>query len=499
MLVGATIIFSLTIVCLTVTQSIVLALWVMIPLLFVTVLIGRQKKVLWQTVVLFFVSVVLAFLAVQIVFMRYNKTIFLPSQSLIKSNSWYTTLIATGTIVEKQTHNRYLRTSFNDVPFFLYTSQTYNPWDQLLLTARVQPATISPLSLFTDHDIKFATFIAQWHSYSFDFSSRQIMKWVAGSLHESNSIVISQDAISGIDQWKAKIQSSSISSYTNIRAQWLVLGMLIGDRSFVSDDDYQLFIDSGIVHIIAVSGWNIVMLVLFLQLILFWLPFYTRIIFVIPCIIIYALLCGLDASVLRATIMWSLSLIALFRGKQTMVRRSLFIAYIVMLLINPFFLVYDLGFIFSFAAVIGIVYIGQWTKHIRFDGNSIYRWLTRILHDYVFPSIGASMMVIPFLLFFTGKFNLTSIVANIFIVPLTPVIMIGGWITTVLQWTSIGLLLAKGIGRWVDYIYWIAQFAQEYAIYIITDGQWFMYLLLWLVIILFIVDRFLSWDTSKIK
>lgn len=499
MLVGATIIFSLTIVCLTVTQSIVLALWVMIPLLFVTVLIGRQKKVLWQTVVLFFVSVVLAFLAVQIVFMRYNKTIFLPSQSLIKSNSWYTTLIATGTIVEKQTHNRYLRTSFTDVPFFLYTTKQHSPGDEILLTAHAQLAIISRLSLFTDHNAKRKKFVAQWSNYSFDFSSWQVMKWVAGSLHESNSIRLAKKELSHVDTRKSNIQSSSAVSYKNQRTQGLVAGMLIGDRSFMSDDDYQLFIDSGIVHIIAVSGWNIVMLVLFLQLILFWLPFYARIIVIIPCIIIYALICWLDASVLRATIMWSLSLIALFRGKQTMVRRSLFIAYIVMLLINPLFLVYDLGFIFSFAAVIGIVYIGQWTKHIRFDGNSIYRWLTRILHDYVFPSIGASMMVIPFLLFFTGKFNLTSIIANILVVPLTPVIMIGGWITTVLQWTSIGLLLAKGIGRWVDYIYWIAQFAQEYAIYIITDGQWFMYLLLWLVIILFIVDRFLSWDTSKIK
>ena len=153
---------------------------------------------------------------------------------------------------------------------------------------------------------------------------------------------------------------------------------------------------------------------------------------------------------------------------------------------------YDLGFIFSFAAVIGIVYIGQWTNHIRFDGNIIYRWLTRILHDYVFPSIGASMMVVPFLLFFTGKFNLTSIVANILVVPLTPIIMIGGWITIVLQWTTIGLLFATCINWFVEYIYQIAQLTQDYAVYIITDGQWFMYLLLWLVMILFIVDRFIS-------
>jgi|GEM_PF-1836921 len=79
------------------------------------------------------------------------------------------------------------------------------------------------------------------------------MKGVAGSLHESNSIVISQTKLSRIDQLKSSIQSSSAASYKDSRTQGLVAGMLIGDRSMMSDDDYQLFIDSGIVHIIAVS------------------------------------------------------------------------------------------------------------------------------------------------------------------------------------------------------------------------------------------------------
>jgi len=64
---------------------------------------------------------------------------------------------------------------------------------------------------------------------------------------------LAQTQLSRIDQWKLAIQSSSTNTYTNQRAQGLVAGMLIGDRSLMSDDDYQLFIDSGIVHIIAVS------------------------------------------------------------------------------------------------------------------------------------------------------------------------------------------------------------------------------------------------------
>jgi len=72
-------------------------------------------------------------------------------------------------------------------------------------------------------------------------------------LHESNSIKLAKKELSRIDTRKSNIQSSSVTPYTNQRTQGLVAGMLIGDRSLMSDDDYQLFIDSGIVHIIAVS------------------------------------------------------------------------------------------------------------------------------------------------------------------------------------------------------------------------------------------------------
>ncbi|MBU0627382.1 ComEC/Rec2 family competence protein [Patescibacteria group bacterium] len=44
----------------------------------------------------------------------------------------------------------------------------------------------------------------------------------------------------------------------------MVLGMLIGDRSEIPPDDYQTFVDSGLVHLIAVSGGNIIMIVVFL-------------------------------------------------------------------------------------------------------------------------------------------------------------------------------------------------------------------------------------------
>ena len=73
-------------------------------------------------------------------------------------------------------------------------------------------------------------------------------------------------------------------------------------------------------------------------------------------IIGYSLLCGLDSSVFRAVLMGGMSIIALFRGREVNIWRLLSLSCIVMLIINPYFLLYDTGFLLSYSALIGLVY-----------------------------------------------------------------------------------------------------------------------------------------------
>jgi hypothetical protein len=102
------------------------------------------------------------------------------------------------------------------------------------------------------------------------------------------------------------------------------------------------------------------------------------------------------------------------------------------------------------------------------------------------------MMIAPFLLFFTGKFNLIAIIANVLIFPLIPLVMIGGAITTLFANTWIGSVLYSMIAYGIEYLYCIATLGQRYAVYIIYEGQWFMYLLIAVVIILVSLDRIMG-------
>ena len=122
----------------------------------------------------------------------------------------------------------------------------------------------------------------------------------------------------------------------------LGLGMLIGDRSLFAPSEYKDFISSGLVHLVAVSGGNIAIMVAFASLLLFWVPFSIRIVLLIIVVLGYAYLVGSDSSVIRATIMALLTLAALLPGRQISIWRLLAYAWTLMLLWNPYYLVYDL-------------------------------------------------------------------------------------------------------------------------------------------------------------
>jgi predicted membrane metal-binding protein len=61
-------------------------------------------------------------------------------------------------------------------------------------------------------------------------------------------------------------------------------------------------------------------------------------------------------------LMGGLSMVALFRGREINIRRLMSISVILMLIINPYFLVYDTGFLLSYSALIGIVYFDTLKK-----------------------------------------------------------------------------------------------------------------------------------------
>jgi len=303
--------------------------------------------------------------------------------------------------------------------------------------------------------------------FKFNYTKYLMMKdivWVVYSKHEK---LLWKTKLSIYRQLRQDLVNKVNNIYTwyDNRYKALTLGLLVGDKSYLSKKLYDQFIHSWLVHIIVVSWWNIMFLIIFLSIILFFLPFYLRLIFIAFGIIFYAFMVWWDSSVIRATIMWLLSLVALFFGKVTDIRRILAIAFILMLIYNPYFLLYDLGFILSFLAILGILTFNNFSlqkKKWRFENTFVYFY-----NNYVLPTIWASLFTAPAILLFTNQVNLLSFLSSIFVVPLVPILMLTSFFMIFLpQWIILNCLLHFNVYI-MNYIFYISYlFGDKFTLFL---------------------------------
>lgn len=202
----------------------------------------------------------------------------------------------------------------------------------------------------------------------------------------------------------------------------LSAGILLGVKANMPYDFYQALINTGTVHIIAASGYNTsiaarVVMVPLLKL----LPKTLAILIGVVAIMIYVILAGSSAAVVRSGIMSSLTLMAYYFGRKAQAKRLLWVTAIVMLLVQPLMLV-DVGFQLSVAATAGLLYLEPWVKKVG-DGLVRINILRGFLSEYLWPTIAASLTTAPIILITFGRLSLISPVVNMLVLPLTPLIM----------------------------------------------------------------------------
>ncbi len=505
---------------LTITENIflaVFALFLLILWIIISNLLTKKQKI-WQKISLIFLAFVLAILAIFIKVHRYDQklsTIFTSTGLIYENMQWphWPYFVWTWIISDIYSHQKYIFQDGWGREYFLKSEKSYKIWDEIWLNWYVSFGYTGAKDIF---DFKkqleiFKTkpdFQSIFH-YEFNYHKWEMMKWYYGTIYEQNSIKIdsSDKNISFIQKIRKNLQDMIISAYGETPQAGLVLWMLVWDRSQIPSDDYQTFIDSWLVHIIAVSGGNIVMIVVFLSAILFFVPFYLRNTIILVTVILYSLVCWLDSSVFRATVMWWLSLFALFWWREIDVWRAMGIAFVVMILVNPYFLAYDVGFLLSFSAIVWIVYFSNFLEKLKqkiaekkvkqtINKNEKKTAKTKILNfiknsakDYIVPTLGATLGVLPVMLFFMWSTNLLGIVANFFVSPIIAIVMIYGFISTILFHIvprNIFLLPEKWL---IDYIYWISQITAQWWVYLNANWSWIVYVLLVLFIFRIIIKK----------
>ena len=239
----------------------------------------------------------------------------------------------------------------------------------------------------------------------------------------------------------------------------LLAGIVLGVESGIPDAVDQAFKDTGTTHIIAISGFNIT-IVSGLFAILFGRLLGARrgAVAALIAISIYTVLVGADAAVVRAAIMGGLSLFAGQVGRRQHGYNSLGITAALMAVFNPHIL-WDIGFQLSFAATLGlIVYAQPWEESLRgwlasrFSENAA-RKLTGPISEYLLLTLAAQLITFPLIVYHFGRLSLSSLPANVAILPAQPPVMSLGGLAVLfgVLWRPLGQIFAYAVWPFVAY------------------------------------------------
>ncbi len=242
---------------------------------------------------------------------------------------------------------------------------------------------------------------------------------------------------------KKKFVSNINQSLSEPQASFLG-GLLLGARHAIPQTLIDQFNATGTSHIIAVSGYNITIIVNAVSAMLAWFGLRKRTSFGLSLllIVIFVIMTGATASVVRAGIMSAMLLVALNIGRLNVAINALSVTAAGMLVVSPQILAFDIGFQLSFAALLGLVYLTPMFEPYFF-------WVPRFIRPYLLGTLSAQIFAMPILLLNFGILSLIAIPVNVLVMIAVPITMLFGFLTGIVGFIWLKLAIPVAAISWL--------------------------------------------------
>lgn len=225
----------------------------------------------------------------------------------------------------------------------------------------------------------------------------------------------------------------------------LLAGILFGVKSNLPVDLYQALIATGTIHIVVLSGQNISILAKILAELTLPLGRKNSLLITFAGLISYVLFIGVEPTLVRAFLMGSMSLIAVYFGRLNWSVLSLVLAAGVMLLVKPEWLA-DISFQLSFLATLGIILFGP---SILSKPKNLLEEISSVVRVNLQTTLAAQLFTIPLILFRFERFSLVSPLTNVLIGWTITPIMVLGMLVSLMGWFFLPL------GQLISWLVWV--------------------------------------------
>lgn len=230
----------------------------------------------------------------------------------------------------------------------------------------------------------------------------------------------------------------------------LGLGVLIGQRTTLPDSLNQQLSVVGLTHIVAVSGYNLMIIVAAARRLLHKRSKYQATAATVLLMILFVVLTGTSASIVRAALVCSLSLATWYYGRRFRPHVLILLAAALTAGWYPIYLWSDLGWHLSFLAFTGILLLAPLVQQRLGQPRRLKLLLATLLE-----TASAQLLTLPLIMFIFGNLSVIGLLANVVVVPLVPMAMLASVIAG-----AAGALVPQVAG----WLAWPARLILEYII-----------------------------------
>ncbi|MEL0457264.1 ComEC/Rec2 family competence protein [Flavobacteriaceae bacterium SZ-1-7] len=248
----------------------------------------------------------------------------------------------------------------------------------------------------------------------------------------------------------------------------IINALLLGQRQDISEEVYTSYANAGVIHILAVSGLHVGIILIILTFVLKHIERYKhgKLIKTILLVIFlwsFALIAGLSASVTRAVTMFSIVAIGLNLKRPTNIYNTLAISMFIILLFKPLF-IFDVGFQLSYLAVFAIVSIDPFLYNLW---KPKY-WVTDKLWHTLTVTVSAQFGILPVSLYYFHQFPGLFFISNLIIIPFLGIILGMGILIILLAVLNILPQLFADLFGWIielmnAFVVWVGK--QEFFLF----------------------------------
>ena len=313
------------------------------------------------------------------------------------------------------------------------------------------PATWQPLkNPGNPHEFDYAKFCNRNNIYYQQFSNKDDVVKIPST--EKQTLSLAERS----HDWAMKQLALHVKDKSTLG---LLQAMLLGDEINFSDEDRQLYVDTGIIHVVAISGGHIAFLMILITGALFWIKKKKhqsiKLVIALPIVVFYVMIAGAPPSAVRAAVVFSLLAISTFISRDNNPLNTLLAAAFGILLFQPMWL-FAVGFQLSFVAVLSLILFYKRIYLLYIPSNKIinFFWQT------IAASLAAEILVAPLVIYYFHLLPAAFLIANVVAVMLMGVVMTLGLL--IIAFSSVNVLasffalittyLVKGFHVVIEYL-----------------------------------------------